>query len=124
MALYTEMTAGDFPLWLAPEQVVVLPITDRHLGWAREVQRRCAGAGLRATADERNEKLGFKIREAELRKVPVMLVVGDQEQASGTVTPRRRHAGGADPAVAIDELVRELATEVGERRSKRATKED
>jgi len=124
MALYTEMTAGDFPLWLAPEQVVVLPITDRHLAWAREVVRRCAGAGLRATADERNEKLGFKIREAELRKVPVMLVVGDQEQASGTVTPRRRHAGGADPAIAIDELVRELATEVGERRTKRATRED
>src|SRR5262245_41447551 len=124
IALYTEMTAGDFPLWLAPEQVVVLPITDRHLAWAREVERRCAGAGLRASVDERNEKLGFKVREAELRKVPVMLVVGDQEQASGSATPRRRHAGAAGPAVAVDELVRELAREVGERRSRRPAKED
>ena len=124
IALYTEMTAGDFPLWLAPEQVVVLPITDRHLAWAREVERRCAGAGLRVSVDERNEKLGFKIREAELRKVPVMLVVGDQEQAGGSATPRRRHAGAAEPAVAVDELVRELAREVGERRSTRPKKED
>jgi threonyl-tRNA synthetase len=124
IALYTERTVGDFPLWLAPEQVAVLPITDRHLAWAREVERRCAGAGLRAAVDERNEKLGFKIREAELRKVPVMLVVGDQEQANGTVTPRRRHIGGSQPAVPVGELVAELARDVSERRSTRPAKEE
>ena len=124
IALYTERTVGDFPLWLAPEQVAVLPITDRHLAWAREVERICAGAGLRAAVDERNEKLGFKIREAELRKVPVMLVVGDQEQANGTVTPRRRHIGGSQPAVPVGELVAELARDVSERRSTRPAKEE
>ena len=124
IALYTERTVGDFPLWLAPEQVAVLPITDRHLAWAREVERICAGAGLRAAVDERNEKLGFKIREAELRKVPVMLVVGDQEQANGTVTPRRRHIGGSQPAVPVGELVAQLARDVSERRSTRPAKEE
>jgi threonyl-tRNA synthetase len=124
IALYTERTGGDFPLWLAPLQVLVLPITDRHLAYARSVERRLAQAGLRAAVDERNEKLGWKIREAELRKVPVMLVVGDQEQADGTATLRRRHAGGGQVAARVGELVAELAREVDERRGTRPAREE
>jgi threonyl-tRNA synthetase len=124
LALYTEMTGGDFPLWLAPLQVLVLPITDRHLAYARSVEQRCAEAGLRAAVDQRGEKLGFKIREAELRKVPVMLVVGDQEQATGTATPRRRHAPGGEAAAAVDELVAELVRDVKQRRHGRPEREE
>jgi threonyl-tRNA synthetase len=123
IALYTEQTGGDFPLWLAPLQVVVLPITDRHLAYARQVEALCAEAGLRAGVDERNEKLGWKVRDAELRKVPVVLVVGDREQAEGTATPRRRHAAARD-AAPVGALVAELAREVKERRSTRPAKEE
>jgi threonyl-tRNA synthetase len=90
LAIYIEHTGGDFPLWLAPVQVAILPITERHLDYGRKVQAALVDAGVRAELDERNEKLGFKIREAELQKVPVMAVVGDDETSRGTVTPRRR----------------------------------
>ena len=91
IALYIEMTRGDFPFWLAPVQVVVLPISDRHLAYARQVEAKLSDAGIRVEVDDRSEKLGFKIREAEVQKIPVMLVVGDKEVESGTVTPRWRH---------------------------------
>jgi threonyl-tRNA synthetase len=124
IALYIEMTRGDFPLWLAPVQIAVLPIGERHLDWAREVTERCRAAGLRAELDPRNEKLGFKIREAEVMKVPLMLVVGDQERADRSVTPRWRHGGkrSEDP-VGVDALVAELARDVRERRFHRAQQE-
>ncbi len=117
IAFYLEHTGGDFPLWLAPVQAVVLPITDRHEAYARGVEQALRGAAIRAEVDARNEKLGFKIREAETQKVPVMLVVGDQEEANGTVTPRRRR-GSREPAGAIpvDALVRELQAEIAARR--------
>jgi threonyl-tRNA synthetase len=102
----------------------VLPITDRHLAYARSVEQRCAEAGLRVAVDQRGEKLGFKIREAELRKVPVMLVVGDQEQAKGSATPRRRHGAGGEEAAPVDELVAELARDVKERRHRRPEREE
>jgi threonyl-tRNA synthetase len=112
IALYTEMTGGDFPFWLAPAQVLVLPISDRHLAYAREVEAKLSDAGLRAHVDDRSEKLGFKIREAEVQKIPLMLVVGDKEAESGTVTPRRRHAAKqTSEAVAVDAMVAELAIE-------------
>jgi threonyl-tRNA synthetase len=121
IALYVETTGGEFPFWLAPVQAVVLPIAERHLDWARSVARRCAEAGIRIRVDERSEKLGFKIREAELEKVPLMLVVGDQEVADATVTPRR-HGGRQDGgAVPLDALVAELVRDVRERRSSRRT---
>ena len=81
IALLIEHYAGAFPLWLAPVQVVVLPIADRHLEYARSVRDRLAAAGLRVEVDERQEKIGYKIREAQLQKVPYMLVVGDREAA-------------------------------------------
>ncbi len=124
IALYTERTGGDFPLWLAPLQVLVLPITDRHLAYARSVEAQCAEAGLRVAVDERNEKLGWKIRDAELKKIPVVLVVGDREEAEGSATLRRRHGAGEQAAGPVGELVAGLARDVKERRSERPTKEE
>ncbi len=121
IALYIEKTGGDFPLWLAPEQARVLPIAERHLGYARSVAQKLVDAGVRAGVDSRNEKLGFKIREAEVRKIPIMLVVGDQEEDRGTVTPRRRHGSqGASNAVPLDALVAELVREIEARGQPRA----
>jgi threonyl-tRNA synthetase len=120
IALYTEMTGGDFPFWLAPVQAVVLPIAERHVEYARDVARRCGEAGLRVEIDARSEKLGFKVREAEVQKIPLMLVVGDQEQADGNVTPRWRHGERrSEGAVDSDALVAELALSTRERRGER-----
>jgi len=117
IAIYLEHTAGDFPLWLAPVQATVLPITERHADYAAKVRDALVARGLRAELDARNEKLNLKIREAELAKIPVMLVVGDQEVANGTVTPRRRHGqkGAAEP-FALDAFVAQLSAAVAERR--------
>jgi threonyl-tRNA synthetase len=113
IAMLIEHYAGAFPLWLAPVQVAVLPIADRHLAYADEVRARGAGAGLRVEVDARQEKIGYKIREAQVQKVPYMLVVGDREAQSGTVAVRSRSAGdlGAHPvdgfiAAAIEEVRR------------------
>jgi threonyl-tRNA synthetase len=93
VALLIEHFAGAWPLWLAPVQVAVLPISDRHLDYARQVRAAAAAAGLRVELDERQEKIGYKIREAQLQKVPYMLVTGDREAAEGTVSVRSRLAG-------------------------------
>jgi threonyl-tRNA synthetase len=111
IAILIEHYAGAFPLWLAPVQVRVLPIADRHLEYARGVRDRLAADGLRAELDERQEKIGYKIREAQLQKIPYMLVVGDREAAEGTVAVRTRTGGdrGARPlaefsAAALEEV--------------------
>lgn len=117
IAIYLEHTAGDFPLWLAPVQVVVLPITERHAAYGHAVAKSLRARGLRVHVDDRSEKLGYKIREAEVGKIPLMCVVGDQEEADGTVAPRRRHVEGDGDAVALDEFAEKLAEEVRERRS-------
>ena len=93
VAILIEHYAGAWPLWLAPLQAIVLPISDRHLDYARQVHNRLAAAGLRVELDERQEKIGYKIREAQLQKVPYMLVTGDREAAEGTVSVRNRSAG-------------------------------
>ena len=88
-----EHYAGAFPVWLAPVQVVVMPITDRQLEYAKKVHARLEAAGLRSHLDDRKEKVNLKIREAQLQKVPYMLVVGDREAEAGTVSVRhRKHA--------------------------------
>jgi threonyl-tRNA synthetase len=116
IALYIEHTKGDFPFWLAPVQVAVLPIADRHHEYAAKVQSALEQAGLRTVLDDRAEKLGFKIREAELQKIPAMLVLGDQEAAAGTVSPRWRHAREAHgEAVAVDAFVSDLVGRVARR---------
>ena len=118
LAIYIEHTAGDFPLWLAPVQVAVLPIADRHAGYAGKVRDALVAAGVRAELDARSEKLGFKVREAEVQKIPIMAVVGDQEMENGTVTPRRRRDSerGAEPA-SVDAFVTDLSEEIALRRS-------
>jgi threonyl-tRNA synthetase len=103
-----EHYAGAFPVWLAPVQAVVLPIADRHIPYAREVQARLAAAGLRAEVDERSEKVNYKIREAQLQKIPYMLVVGDREAADGKVALRTRK-GGDQGARPVDEVVAMIA---------------
>jgi len=119
LAIYLEHTAGDFPLWLAPVQAAVLPITDRTIEYGRKVEERLLHAGVRAVLDARNEKLGFKIREAETQKIPLMVVVGDQEEANGTVTPRRRFGPKEAPgAVALDAFVAGLTAEIASRHSR------
>ncbi len=105
-----EHYAGAFPVWLAPVQVLVLPITERNLDYARRVRDRLVEAGLRAAVDERNEKVNFKIREAQLQKVPYMLVVGDREAQNQTVAVRNRKHGdqGARPLEEFLAQVRKL----------------
>ena len=93
IALLIEHFAGAWPLWLAPVQAVVLPIADRHLARAGAVRDQLEAAGLRVELDERQEKIGYKIRGAQLQKVPYMLVIGDREVADGTVSVRSRSAG-------------------------------
>jgi threonyl-tRNA synthetase len=98
-----EQYAGAFPMWLAPVQVAVLPITDRQLDYAHQVQGTLEAAGLRTTLDERSEKINLKIREAQLQKIPFMLVLGDREQQNAQVAVRNRKHGdqGAKPLEAF-----------------------
>ncbi len=93
IGLLIEHCAGAFPFWLAPEQVRILSITERTVGYAEQLRRRLVAEGLRATADVRNEKIGAKIRQAQLDKIPAMLVLGDREEAAGTVALRLRRDG-------------------------------
>ncbi len=90
MAILIEQTAGAFPLWLAPVQAVVLPISEKFAEYGETVRRSLAAAGVRVELDARNEKLGYRIREAQMQKVPYMLVVGAREAEEGTVSARRR----------------------------------
>jgi len=111
IALLLEHFAGAFPLWLSPVQVVVLPIADRHMDYARSVRERLQAAGLRVEVDQRQEKIGYKIREAQLQKIPYMLVAGDREAAEGTVSVRSR-SGGDHGARAVDEFIRLALSEI------------
>ena len=109
-AILIEHYAGAFPLWLAPEQVRVLPITDRVTAYAETVRARCAAAGFRAKLDERGEKIGAKIRDAQIMQVPIMLVLGDREAEAGNVAVRTRRGGdeGAMPVDAFLARAREI----------------
>jgi len=101
IAILIEHYAGAFPLWLAPVQAIVLPISDRHLAYGVSVRDQLKAAGLRVELDERQEKIGYKIREAQVQKIPYMLVVGDRERADGTISVRTRTGGDqGDSAIA------------------------
>ncbi len=115
IGILIEHFAGAFPLWMAPVQVAVLPITDRANAYAHEVLAAVRGAGLRAVIDERPEKVNYKIREAQLQKVPYMLVIGDREAADRAVAVRSRSKGdlGATP---LETFVAEALAEVTEKR--------
>ena len=121
IGILIEHFGGVFPVWLAPLQVAILPITDRHLDYARKVSDDLMNAGIRAEIDDRNEKVGYKIREWETRKVPFMLVLGDKEVESGSVSVRRHGRGdtGAKPCsefrdAVLDEIIKKSPTPQGE----------
>ena len=114
MGILIEHYAGEFPLWLAPLQALVLPVSDRHLDYAREVAAQLGAAGLRSRVDDRGESIGRKIRDAELAKVPYMLVVGDREAEAGTAA-LRRHKEGDLGTLALDEIAARLTAEAAER---------
>ena len=111
IGLLIEHFAGAWPLWLAPVQAVVLPISDRHLEYASGVREQLAAAGLRVELDDRQEKIGYKIREAQLQKVPYMLVAGDREAAEGTVSVRSR-SGGDLGARAVSAFIADAGEEI------------
>ncbi|MFQ5666880.1 MAG: threonine--tRNA ligase [Candidatus Binatia bacterium] len=110
MGILIEHCAGAFPLWLAPVQVKVLTLTDRQAAFGREVAERLAAAGFRTELDDRSEKLGYKIRAAQLEKVPYMLVAGEREAQSATVAPRRRSGETCAP-VPVDVFIEQLKAE-------------
>jgi threonyl-tRNA synthetase len=110
LGVLIEHYGGAFPVWLAPVQVRALPVSDRHQAYAQSVCDRLKGAGLRAEVDLRSEKVGFKIRDAEVQKIPYILVVGDKETAAGTVSVRQR--GGQDRGVMpLADLIQALSAE-------------
>jgi threonyl-tRNA synthetase len=121
IAILIEHFAGAFPLWLAPVQATVLPIADRHLEYAARVRSQLRDAGLRAELDERQEKIGYKIRSAQLQKIPYMLVVGDREASEGTVSVRTR-AGGDQGASSVGDFIARADEEI--RRKSQATRPD
>ena len=114
MALLIEHYGGAFPTWLAPVQVTVIPVTDRSHDYAGQIFARLNDEGLRVTIDRRNEKVGYKIREAQLKKIPYMLIVGDKEVESGQVAVRHRGEGdlGVDE---LENLIQRIRTEIREK---------
>jgi len=111
IGILTEEYAGFFPLWLAPQQVVVMNITDSQAEYVQNVVQKLKEMGIRAKSDLRNEKIGFKIREHTLKRVPYMLVVGDKEKEAGAVAVRTR--GGEDlGSVALDAFIEKAKSEI------------
>jgi len=104
IGIIIEHFAGAFPFWLAPLQAIVLPLSEKFVDYAEEVAAKLKAADLRVDVDRSNEKLGAKIRDAQMQKVPFMLVVGEKEAAAGTVTLRKR-TGGDQPTVSVEELI-------------------
>ena len=114
IGVITEHFAGAFPLWLAPEQVKILPISDKFHGYAEEVRQQLDMVGLRVSVDTRSEKIGYKIREAQLHKIPYMLVIGEKEVESGTVSVRKRGEGDIG-AMSIADFIDSAKTDVAEK---------
>ena len=111
IGILIEHFAGAFPAWLAPIQVKILPITDRHMDYAKKVAKEMWAQDIRVTVDERNEKIGYKIREAQVQKIPYVLVVGDKEMENGTVAVRKRGEGDLGPQE-TDVFTKQLLAEI------------
>ena len=114
LALLIEKYAGAFPLWLAPEQVRFIPIADRHLDYVRGISEKLEAAGIRCTIDDRAEKMGYKIRQAQLEKVPYMIIAGDNEAESETVSVRSRREGDLG-SMTQSELLEKLLDEIAKK---------
>jgi len=110
IGVLTEHFAGAFPTWLAPVQVILLTVTDPQIPYAEKVYRRLVESGIRVEKDFRNEKLGLKIREAEMQKIPYMVVIGDREVQKDLISPRAR-TGKAQAAMGIEEFVKKVKEE-------------
>ena len=115
IGILIEHYAGAFPAWLAPTQVRILPITDKHVAYAKELNDKMFAMGLRVYLDDRNEKIGYKIREAQVQKIPYMLVVGDKEVEEGAVAVRRRSEGDLG-AMKADDFIAMLQKEITEKK--------
>ncbi|WP_178669163.1 threonine--tRNA ligase, partial [uncultured Eubacterium sp.] len=111
LALLIEKYAGAFPTWLAPVQVKFLPVADRHQDYCREAMKKLQMAGVRCELDDRSEKIGFKIRSAQLEKIPYMILVGDKDIEAGTISVRSRK-NGDEGATSIDEFVARITEEI------------
>ena len=116
LAWLIEKYAGALPTWLMPEQVRILPISDKFMDYAKKVKAELRKADVKVEIDERAEKIGYKIREARLQKIPYMLVVGANEEAEGTVTPRRRGEENAREAMKVEDFVQMITEEIREKR--------
>ena len=114
IGIITEHFAGAFPVWLSPVQVKVMPITDRAADWAKQVADKLGAAGVRVETDLRNEKIGYKIREAQMQKLPYMLVVGDREAENGSVAVRTR-AGEDLGAMPLEDFLAKIGAEIRDR---------
>jgi threonyl-tRNA synthetase len=111
LALLLEKYAGALPVWLSPTQATVIPVVGDFADYAAEVVNKMKAAGIRAELDDRNEKLGYRIREAQMSKVPYMIVVGDEEMQSGSVTVRARIEGEGGKFT-VDEFIAKLKNEI------------
>lgn len=113
MAFLIEETKGAFPVWLSPLQVKILPITDKHVEYAKQVEEKLLQEGIRVEVDDRNEKTGYKIREAQIQKIPYMLIVGDKEKEGMTVSVRERKEGDIGK-LKVDDFVNRIVKEIKE----------
>jgi threonyl-tRNA synthetase len=111
VAVLLEHTAGNFPLWLTPDQAIILPISEKYLDYAKKVADMLANSEIRALVDERNEKTGKKIRDAELLKIPYMLIVGEKEESSDSVSVRK-HGQGDLGSYSITDFIQLISDEV------------
>jgi threonyl-tRNA synthetase len=114
IGLLIEHYAGLFPTWLAPTQVVIIPVSDKYLEYADEVYEKLKGAGIRVKLDDESAKVGYKIRKAELMKIPYMLIVGEREQQSGTVSVRSKREGDLG-AMDLNAFLDKILTEIKEK---------
>ena len=111
LGILTEHFAGAFPLWLAPVQVKIMSIADAHNDYANKIQQALEEQGIRTELDIRNEKIGYKIREAQLQKVPYMLIIGDKEVAENKVGVRERKAGDLGQ-MELNEFIKKISKEI------------
>ena len=112
-AVLIEHTSGHFPLWLTPDQVAILPLSEKYNDYAKEVAKKFDMGGVRPTIDLRNEKLGRKIRDNELKRIPYMVIVGEKEAADGTVAVRPQ-GGGEQTVMTIQQFIDHINAEVKE----------
>ncbi|HCO28171.1 MAG TPA: threonine--tRNA ligase, partial [Lachnospiraceae bacterium] len=115
IGILIEHFAGKFPVWLAPVQAKVLPISDKNAEYADKIYKELEGAGIRAEKDMRSEKIGYKIREAQLEKVPYMVIVGAKEEEQGTVAVRYRDSG-ENVTMTLEEFIAKVQAEVKEKK--------